>query len=140
MPFLEIPDLGFASGRVVTATDLIAINAGARYGVLGIAIPSQRLADWEPRLQRFRVHLIDENARTLGEGQGKVLLDHPMNAALWLVDALRQRGIKLKRGDLLSLGSITAPVPVSKLKRVEARYLDLDPRGMTCVSINFRSP
>jgi 2-keto-4-pentenoate hydratase len=59
-----------------------------------------------------------------------------LNAVLWLVRDLARAGIKLKSGDVLSLGSFTAPMPARPGLAVTVRYLGLP--GDPTVSVRFR--
>ena len=72
------------------------------------------------------------------EGQGSALLDHPLNVVLWLRDSLKAEGKKLKKGDLLSLGTITKLTPTAPNTTIRARYIDLDPKGPVEISVKFK--
>ncbi len=122
IPFVEIPDLMFANLEGLTGADIAAINAGARLGVTGTPVPLRGLDDAMARLGAFSVTLTDGEGRTIGSGGGDALMGHPLAAALWLKNDLRRRGVRLQPGDLLSLGSLGAPVPLSGLARVKATY------------------
>ena len=61
----------------------------------------------------------------LGSGQADVLMGHPMNAAIWLAKALKQAGIKLKAGDLLSLGSLIEPQQPHAGMKIKIHYQGL---------------
>jgi len=135
-PFLEIPDLTYAPGLELSAPALIAINAGARSGVLGAPIALDGTGDWVGRLAEFRVSL-SRDAELLGEGTGAALLGHPLDAVLWLCEALRAEGIRLERGQLLSLGSLTRPFPLGEATRVRLRYEGLDPDGPVTLAIDL---
>jgi 2-keto-4-pentenoate hydratase len=52
-------------------------------------------------------------------------MGHPLTAALWLKNDVARQGYRIKAGDLLSLGSVSAPVPAKDLDRVTATYRDL---------------
>ena len=72
----------------------------------------------------------------LGRGQGKVILDHPLNAVLWLNEELHHSGGRLKAGDFISLGSIHAMRPPAG-KTITVRYDGL-PGGPLEASVRFR--
>lgn len=57
IPFLEVPDLVYAEDARPDGPALTAINAGARHGVLGVALAATD--EWEQRLAEFRVLLRD---------------------------------------------------------------------------------
>lgn len=46
----------------------------------------------------------DKSGKELGRVKGHVLMGHPVNAAMWLAQALKKDGMALKAADLLSLG------------------------------------
>ncbi len=166
-PFLELPDLVYAEGTAMDAAALAAINVGARAGILGEAILLTPTLAWERRLASFRVQLLGEeytppvegggseppaegedtpqpaerdDAELLAEGSGKALLGHPLRAVLWLRDSLAAEGRRLAAGDLLSLGSLTVPMPARPGTVVRARYLGLDPSGAVEISAAIEAP
>jgi len=51
------------------------------------------------------------SGKELGRAKGDILMKHPVNAAMWLAQALKQDGVMLKPGDLLSLGGYIPPDP-----------------------------
>ena len=152
IPFIELPDLMFAPGVELAATDLIAVNVGARLGVMGEEIflessdgsSSLDNRDWMEVLGNIEVDMVagsaDEIAQGGGEaiasGNSQALLGHPLDAVLWLVEDVKRSGQCLRPGDLLSLGSITAPMPVTSGQTIEARYHGLAENAIT-VQVTF---
>lgn len=128
IPFLELPDLVYAPEANPDGAALAAVNAGARYGVLGRAIPLAASPTWMERLGTFRAVLEDGDGKVVGEASGSALLGHPLGAVLWLRDEMNARGIALRAGDLLSLGTLVAPVPAAP-GAWRVRYEGLDPTG-----------
>lgn len=122
IPFIELPDLVYQANARLDAGALVAINVGARYGVLGDAIPVEPTEDWETQLGQIRVTMVNGQGQTTAAGETSALLGHPLNAVRWLRDTLRAQGIELQPGDLLSLGTITPPMPVEADTTVRARY------------------
>ena len=131
IPFLEIPDLMFAKDVALSGSNIIAINVGARYGVMGAPIALDTLDDAVTRLKNFQVQLEDENGHEIGSGKGEALMGHPLTAAIWLRDSLKRQGIELKAGDLLSLGGMSKPRPLKGLQRVKAIYTGLSQEPVT---------
>jgi len=72
------------------------------------------------------------------EAPGSSLLEHPMNVVLWIRDSLKADGIALKKGDLLSLGTITKLTPTAPNTVIKARYVGLDPKGPVEISVIFK--
>ncbi len=136
IPFLEIPDLPYAEGVPISGPNLTAINAGARAGVLGAPIPLEG-DGWVERLAGLEVVLSMED-KEIARGRSSALLGHPLDAVLWLRDSLAKEGIRLKKGDLLSLGSIT-PLSPAKPGTVTARYLGLSEEPIE-ISVTFVTP
>jgi 2-keto-4-pentenoate hydratase len=133
--FIEIPD-AFVATNGLDGAMLAAANVGARFGVLGQHLPVQPTPEFVRALERMTVTISDHTGAILGREQGKVILDQPLNAVLWLIEELRKSGERLKPGDLISLGSIkTIPVPAGKT--VVVRYDGL-PGGPLQVSARFR--
>ncbi len=138
MPFIELPDLAYDPEIKLTAPLLAAINAGARLGVFGAAQPIEADTATFNRLAAFRVSLLINEKQIIAEGKGSDLMGHPMQVVLWLRDSLAQDGITLKKGDLLSLGSLTPIFPVRYGVRVTARYEGLVKDKSLEVSVLFR--
>ena len=138
IPFIELPDLVFAKGVKINGLMLAAVNMAARYGIVGEPIPVQATAEWMERLKTFKCQIYDEKGTMLIEGPGSNLMEHPMNVVLWIRDSLKAEGITLKKGDLLSLGTITKLTPTTPNTTVFARYVGLDPKGHVVISVNFK--
>ncbi len=134
VPFIELPDLMLAGA--ISGPELIATNAAFRGGVLGPGIkvePSQALLDMLAGMDV--VVSEDRSGKEVGRAKGNVLMDQPINAALWLAKALKKDGIDLKPGDLLSLGGFLASAPVPPGSTITVRYLGLP--GNPAVTVHF---
>jgi 2-keto-4-pentenoate hydratase len=138
IPFIELPDMVFAKGVKLTGPAIVAINVGARYGVLGTPIPVKATPEWIDRLKNFALQVYDEKGAMVAEGTGAALLGHPLNVVLWIKDSLAAEGKKLKKGDLLSLGTVTRMMPAKPGTTVKARYIGLDPAGPVEISVSFK--
>ena len=138
IPFIELPDLGYDPKVKINGPALVAINVAARYGVMGKSIPLTASPEWMDRLKNFNAQLFDEKGAVFSEGKGSALLDDPLNVVLWIKDSLATEGKKLKKGDLLSLGSITRMMPAKPGTTVRAKFIDLDPKGPVEISVNFK--
>lgn len=137
IPFLEVPDLFYREGITLTAPMIAVINLGARYGIVGEVIPMNPGENWEERLGNVEVEIMDEKGEKMAQGKGPDLLGHPLNAVLWIRDSLKQEGKRLKKGDLLSLGSLTPMLPVKQGSFFRAVYKGLSPQGPVEVSVRF---
>ncbi len=138
IPYVEIPDLMFAPQVELTAADVVAINAGARIGVMGTPVAVADLPPKADALSSIAVTVTDAAGNPLIAGNGSMLLGDPLRAVLWIRDRLAQRGIALKAGDLLSLGSMGPPLSLDGgLARVTATYDGLGERSNK-IHIGFR--
>lgn len=136
VPFIELPDLVVAEGEKLTAPLIVSLNVGARLGVVGKGIPVQATPEFAAALAAMRVVVTDQKGKELASAKGAAILDHPLNAVLWLVQDLDRSGIRLKPGDRLSLGSFTQPMRPAPGLAVTVRYEGLP--GNPAVSVRFR--
>ncbi len=137
-PFIELPDLFYQKGTKLNGPALAAINVAARYGLLGNPIRLEPTDEWEKRLGTFTLEILDKNGKKLASGKGSNLLGHPLNVVRWIRDTLKMKGKKLKKGDLLSLGTITKLMPAKPGMTIRARYSGLDPNGPVEISVSFK--
>jgi 2-keto-4-pentenoate hydratase len=138
IPFIELPDIIYSKDVKINGPALAAINVAARYGIIGDPILVSSSPEWMERLRNFKLRIIDENERVLSEGTGSDLSDHPLNVVLWIKDSLTAEGKRLKKGDLLSLGTITKLMPAQPGTKIRAIYTGLDLGGPVEVSVNFK--
>jgi 2-oxo-hept-3-ene-1,7-dioate hydratase len=136
VPFIELPDLMFDgqfSGNRFTAA-----NVGFRGGVTGQEIPVRTTQAFADALANMDVVMVDEadNNKELGRAKGSAIMGNPLNAAIWLAKALKKEGIRLKKGDLLSLGSLIAAQPTKPGMRVRVQYLGLPGDPSVAVTLN----
>jgi 2-keto-4-pentenoate hydratase len=136
VPFIELPDLLVAEGEKLSAPLLVSLNAGARLGVVGKGIPVQATPAFAEALAAMRVVVTDSSGKELATGPGRAILDHPLNAVRWLAQDLEKSRIRLKAGDVLSLGSFTPPLPTRPGLAVSVRYEGLP--GDPAVSVRFK--
>ncbi|MBE7423915.1 MAG: hydratase [Zoogloeaceae bacterium] len=133
-PFIELPDLVTAKEQPITGAVLTAINSGARLGVLGKPItPAPEMAE---ALGKMTVVLRDQDGKELGRAPGAAILGHPLNAVIWLAQDVGQSGGKLRAGDVLSLGSFSAPMPPKAGTKITVTYEGLP--GNPTVSVRFK--
>ncbi len=127
IPFIELADLVYSQDVKLNGPAILAINVGARSGVIGEPIPLSATEEWESRLNNFTLEIVDADGKVLGTGKGSNLLGNPLNVVLWIRDSLRAEGKELKKGDLLSLGTITPMMPVKPNTSIKARYTGFKP-------------
>ncbi|MSQ49748.1 MAG: hypothetical protein EXR30_05095 [Betaproteobacteria bacterium] len=122
MPALELADDRKADYSTLAANSLmlIADNAWNEGAVLGAP-----LRNWQG-LDLAALHGIATiNGKKVGEGYGRDVMGHPLDALAWIANHLAARGLGLWRGDVVITGSlVTSKFPNSgDLVRFEAGEL-----------------
>lgn len=132
--FIELPDVMLQG--TPKASELIATNVLFRAGVLGPRVKVEATEAFLDALANMMVVMTeDRSGKELGRVKGNALMDHPLNAAMWLAQALKKHGITLKPGDLLSLGSYSPPAPTQPATSITVKYLGLP--GDPSVTVHF---
>jgi 2-keto-4-pentenoate hydratase len=121
IPFIELPDLVFAQGQLLDAGNLLAINVGARLGVVGTPIAAEATPEFAARLGSMTVILATDE-RELSRAPGTALLGHPLNVIPWLVQDLAKEGRRLRAGDYVSLGGFSPALPTEAGRTYTVRY------------------
>jgi len=106
-PAIELPDSRFFDFVSAGAAQIIADNACAHLFVLGPATRS----DWRA------LDLVEHRpVVTLGghqfTGHGKNVLGGPLIALTWLANELRQLGLTLRAGEVVTTGTCHPPLPI----------------------------
>ena len=106
-PAIEIPDSRFEDFVGAGAAQIIADNACAHRFVLGPPAAS----DWRA------LDLVEERPITTLRGRqfighGKNVLGDPRVALTWLANELRQLGVTLKAGRIVTTGTCHPPLPI----------------------------
>ena len=140
IPFIELPDLVVQAPPRLNGAAISAINVGARLGVLGqpIAPPAIRAERYQmlDALRDMQVTMTDAAGANLGGGKGSDILEHPLNAVVWLAQALAKEGHSMKVGQLISLGSFSPLVPPKAGMKVTVTYAGLP--SAKPVSVSFK--
>ena len=71
-----------------------------------------------------------------GKRKGSQCLEHPLNAVVWLAQALAKEGLAMKPGELISLGSFSALLAPKAGLRATVSYDGLS--GAAPVSVSFK--
>src|SRR3954465_14079433 len=127
-PAIEVPDSRFADFVSAGAAQIIADNACAHLFVLGPPATS----NWRA------LDLVEERpVITMRDrqfvGHGKNVLGDPRIALTWLANELRQLGITLKAGRVVTTGTCHPPLPIQAGDRVECDFGSLGK-----VSVGFK--
>lgn len=101
-PAIELINDYWVDGLALGVAHLIADNGSNGGLVLGAPV-----ADWRERdLAAHRVTL-SLDGQTVAEGEGRVVLGHPLNTLVWLANDLSGRGIGLAAGQVVTTGTMT---------------------------------
>lgn len=129
IPALELPDLVVAAPPKLNGAAIAAINVGGRYFVTGTPIAVTPDSQIGEALRTMTVVLSGPDGE-LDRGKGSDVLEHPLNAVVWLAQDLQRQGLALKKGDLVSVGSFSKLLPPKAGQTVQAQYQGLpgDPK------------
>lgn len=140
IPFIELPDLVYDRDIKLTASHLQATNVGSRMGVIGEPIMIEDPLKWQKQLSQIQVVILDEKNTILGQGDSTALLGDPLKVVVWLRDTLQLQGKSLKKGDLLSLGTITPVLPLQSAQTLRVKYIGLSEDEPVELSVQFVNP
>jgi 2-keto-4-pentenoate hydratase len=135
IPAIELPDLVVEAPPKLNGAGVAAINVAARYFVTGSPIDVKRTQAFADSLASMRVQVMG-GGQDLDTGFGRDVLDHPLNAVIWLAQDLQKHGLALKKGDLVSVGSFSKLMPPKAGQKVEVQYQGLPDNPS--VTVNFR--
>lgn len=129
IPAIELPDLIVAAPPKLNGAAVAAINVGARYFVTGTPIavtPDSQIAE----ALRTMTVVVSGAEGELDRGKGSDVLEHPLNAVVWLAQDLQRQGLALKKGDLVSVGSFSKLLPPKTGQHIQVQYQGLpgDPK------------
>jgi 2-keto-4-pentenoate hydratase len=116
-PAIEIPDSRFADFVSAGAAQIIADNACAHLFVLG----APTTANWRA------LDLVEEKPVTTLRGKqyighGKNVLGDPRIALAWLANELRELGVTLRAGQIVTTGTCHPPLPIQAGDRFEVDF------------------
>jgi len=123
-PFIELPDNHYPPETKADIARLVALNVNARAGIMGKEIPLRQTPEGFAGLAGLSVSV---TLRTpagvqLSSGKSAETLGDPLDIVLTTRDLLRDEGITLKRGDVISLGTLTPPHQPVAGETMSVRY------------------
>lgn len=107
-PAIEFPNSRLEAFERAGEAALIADNACAHLFVLGPPAPE----GWRALDLAAMPTRIGAEGRAPYEGRGGNALDDPRLALTWLANALSGQGLSLRRGEVVTTGTTTVPLPV----------------------------
>jgi 2-keto-4-pentenoate hydratase len=116
-PAIEIPDSRFADFASAGEAQLIADNACAHLFVLG----APTTANWRA------LDLVEERPKITLRGRqyvghGRNVLGDPRIALTWLANELRELGLTLRAGEVVTTGTCHPPLPIQSGDRFAADF------------------
>ncbi len=120
LPLFEINRPSYAEPFHVGGLFLVADNGVTQALVAGRAKSREQVGPWsDEQVQMSR------NAAVCAESKVGARVGDPLDAVLWLANALSKRGTGLQQGDIVASGALTPPVPFAPGDRVLARFATL---------------
>jgi len=118
VPVIEVVDSRIEDWEF-TAPTAVADNALAAR-----LLPGDRTA---PTTTEFPLEAVEVsiNGEYRAAGAGAAVLGHPADAVAWLAAALSDRGDSLQKGEIVTTGSLTEPIPIEEGETVVARFSSL---------------
>jgi 2-keto-4-pentenoate hydratase len=121
-PAIEIPDSRYERFEVAGAPQLIADSACAHLFMLGRASTS----NW--RTLNLATHAVTASVTSASgvlnhhHGSGANVLSDPRIALTWLANELRELGVALVQGQVVTTGTCIVPIPVSAGDHVRVSF------------------
>jgi 2-keto-4-pentenoate hydratase len=135
IPYIELPDLVLSGG--FDGPNLLAINVGARLGVVGRPVPVEATRAFADRLANMTVTMVDDRGQERARTPGTAALGHPLNGVAFLVEDLARAGRRLEAGQVLSLAGYSPTLPLEPGRTYTVRYDGLAAAPVT-VSVRTR--
>ena len=120
IPYIELPDLVLSGG--FDGPNLLAINVGARLGVVGTPIPVEATQDFVDRLASMTVTMVDDRGQERARAPGSAALGHPLDVVAFLIEDLARAGKRLEAGQLLSVAGYSPTLPLEAGRTYTVRY------------------
>jgi 2-keto-4-pentenoate hydratase len=113
-------------GRRVTSDVLLnEASAIADFALDVAVVRGGPIPDWQNRdLAALPVRAVLDGV-TVADGTGATVLGHPLNALLWLAQALHKRGERLRRGEMVLTGTCTGITKVAPGQMFAGCFADL---------------
>ena len=113
-PYMELVALQIAKGEPITGAVIVSLNMVATKMVMGPGVLMQSNPEFIKSLENMETIFEDESGNVIQNAPGSSLLGNPMNVILWLIEEFNKKGITLKAGDKISLGSVGKLFPLKE--------------------------
>lgn len=137
---LEMPALQLESGETITGAKLAALNVAAVHMVMGPGIVVESTPEFVKAVGSMSTVFVDGTGKEIQRAPAANLMGHPFEVVLWLIKEFKGRGLTLKAGDRISLGSVGKLFPVAPKDQRYVYSLEGLPGGVAQVEIGFRGP
>lgn len=113
--------------RVDTDVPLNEVSSIADYALDVAVVRGNPIHNWERQdLAVMPVRAVLDGV-TVASGTGAMVLGHPLNALLWLAEALNKRGDQLRSGEIILTGTCTGVTKVAPGQSFSGYFADLPP-------------
>lgn len=126
MPAFEIIDTRMKDWKIKIQDSIADAASIGRIVTSGSLVPVDKLD------LRYMGMVLEKNGEVVATAAGAAVLGHPANAVVWLANKLAQYGIKLKAGEIIMSGSLTAACPVEAGDNMRATF-----DGLGSVGVRF---
>ncbi len=111
-PFIEIPALRFKKDIKINGKMLIAANMLATKMIMAEGIKIDANEEGLRKIANLNTIFLDKDNNIIQEASTSNLMGSPLNVLKWLIDHLKSKGISLKEGEKVSLGSVGKLFPL----------------------------
>lgn len=120
IPAIEVVDSRYNDWTAVGGPQVIADNGSA-----GLWVHGEEIADWRGLDLGDLSAVLKVDGETVQEGHSSAVLDNPLNSLTWLANSLCLAGKGLKKGDIVTTGTVTPAHPVDTGHTCTADFGDL---------------
>lgn len=113
--------------RVAADMPLNDVSSIADFALDVAVVCGGPIPDWEGQDLAAMPVCAVLDGETVARGTGAMVLGHPLNALLWLAEALQKRGDKLRRGEMILTGTCTGITRVTPGQIFAGHFADLPP-------------
>jgi 2-keto-4-pentenoate hydratase len=118
LPSIEIVDFRFGENiKEVGIKNLIVTNGASEYWVRGSTIFDQNIINLNDQEVKLFI-----NNKIVSEGNTNMVLENPINSAIWIVNKLALMGEPMLKGQYISTGTCTPAIPISKDNFIKADF------------------